>query len=321
MCHADSYAHLPPHILIRLPRCHPARPQLIRSPVRRQRPETTVVTLSINANGELEAGQRDMPPTVYFDHWALRIFSKDDRLATRLTTALEARGGTLALSWANLAEFAKVTGQGRARQAEAFIEANLPRIFLVEADPFVVIEREDRLLAGDPPLPPHGDQDFLRALVALRPATLAPFTARDLLAAVQSEALAKRINGMADTFISRVATMRDEAQADPIFQSALRRSAKAEPIQRGTRFILRELVRALILDKGKKITRNDAFDFFHAVVPVAYCEFVLLDKYWETQVGRVRCRFQASRIPVPMAAVFSRTKNGLDRFARELERA
>lgn len=280
-----------------------------------------MVTLSINANGELEAGQRDMPPTVYLDHWALRTFSEDDGLATRLTTALEVRGGTLALSWANLAEFAKVADQGSSRQAEAFIEANLSRIFLLEANPFVVIEREDRLLASGPPVPPHGDQDFLRALVALRPTTPATFTAHDLLAAVQSEALAERGNRMADTFISRVTTMRDVAQADPVFESALRRPAKAEPIQRGTRFILRELVRALILDKGKKITRNDALDFFHAVVPVAYCEFVLLDKHWETQVGRVRSRFQASSIPVPMAAVFSRTKNGLDRFARELERA
>lgn len=279
-----------------------------------------MVTLSINANGELEAGQRDMSPSVYLDHWAIRTFSENDGLATWLTTTLEARGGTLALSWANLAEFAKVTVQDRARRAEAFIEANLPRIFLLEVDPFVVIERENELLAGGSPLPPHGDQNFLRVLVGLKPATLAPFTVRDLLAGVQSKALVEHGDKMADTFITCVTGGRDEAQAD-LIKPVRKRPAKAEPIQRRTRFILRELVGALCLDKGKKITRNDALDFFHTVVAVAYCEFVLLDKYWETQVSRVRSRFQSSSIPVPMAAVFSQRKNGLDRFAHELEQA
>jgi hypothetical protein len=79
------------------------------------------------------------------------------------------------------------------------------------------------------------------------------------------------------------------------------------------------MLRTLLVDKRMKITRNHAIDLLHAVVPVAYCDLVLLDKHWETQVDRVRQRFVAARMRVPMAKVFSARRNGLDRFLTELE--
>src|SRR5262249_24093183 len=148
---------------------------------------------------------------------------------------------------------------------------------------------------------------------------VALFTAHDLFTVMQSQELVERPDRMADMFVSRLETMRDEMRADAAFRLALGRQATTAPIQRGTRFILRELVRALILDKGTKITRNYALDFFHTVVPVAYCDFVLLDGYWETQVNRARSSFQVSDFPVPMAAVYSRRRAGLERFIRQLE--
>jgi hypothetical protein len=124
------------------------------------------------------------------------------------------------------------------------------------------------------------------------------------------------LEGVFATAVRRV-RMIDSA----FFRAALRRPATTAPIQRGTRFIQQELMCALVLDQGRKITRNDAFDFFHAVVPVAYCDFVLLDGYWETQVERLQSRFQASASPVPMARVFSRRRGGIEQFIRQLEQA
>ena len=107
-----------------------------------------MLSLSINETGGLTPMQRDCSPTVYLDHWALRELSENDVLANRFTAALESRGGTLSLSWANLVEFGKVTHEHQVRRAESLIEANLPRVFFVEVDPFIVISREDELLAG-----------------------------------------------------------------------------------------------------------------------------------------------------------------------------
>ena len=73
------------------------------------------------------------------------------------------------------------------------------------------------------------------------------------------------------------------------------------------------------MDKGTKLTRNQAIDLIHAVVPVAYCDLVLLDKYWEAQVDRVRSRFDAAGMSIPIGRVFSGKANGIERFLCELE--
>src|SRR5438093_10339298 len=126
-----------------------------------------MIKFAINETGDLRAVQLDIAPTVYLDHCALRTISEDQGLTARLATALESIGGTLALSWVNLAEFAKVTNQEQALKAEKLIDANLPRIFFLEANPFEVIDRENSLLAGGPPLPPHADQEFFRTIFLL----------------------------------------------------------------------------------------------------------------------------------------------------------
>ena len=247
---------------------------------------------------------------VYLDHCALRTISEDQGLTARFTMALESLEGTIALSWLNVAEFVKVTDQQQARKAEKLIDANIPRIFLLEVDPSKVIERENSLLAGGPPLLPHSDQEFLRVFVTLKPTSLALFSAHYLFDVTQNPELIQRNEKLADTFVSCVETFRSENTPIP---------ETADPIQRGTRYIVRELMRPLIKDKQRVVTRNDAFDFYHAVVPVAYCDLVLLDKSWETYVEQARSRFMRLGISVPIAKVFSLKAGGLDRFILELE--
>jgi len=50
-------------------------------------------------------------------------------------------------------------------------------------------------------------------------------------------------------------------------------------------------------------------DFFHAVVPVAYCDYALLDTHWAAQVARARSRFKRTSVNVPLATVFSRGRS------------
>ena len=293
-----------------------AAPSRYMSAWRRQ----AMIEFRINdRRGQLEVGQQDVSPTVYLDHWALRSFSDNESLATRLTAALELGNGTLALSWLNLVEFTKVTVEQQARNAEDLLEANLPRVFFLEVEPFSVIRREDELVAGRPPAPPHADLGFLSAFSCLRPTSLNSFTAHDLFQVVQASQLANSFDDLADTVVRRVAALRDELDTNPGFQSAVRRLPCGPRIQRGTRFLLREMLRTLLVDKGTRITRNHAIDLMHAVVPVSYCDFVLLDKHWETQVDRVRSRLKMAGMTVPMGKVFSGKANGVDRFLRELE--
>jgi hypothetical protein len=60
-------------------------------------------------------------------------------------------------------------------------------------------------------------------------------------------------------------------------------------------------------------------DFLHAVVPVAYCDYVMLDKYWEEQVHRMRQRLTPTSIEIPLARVLSKRTGGLEELVRRLD--
>lgn len=245
-----------------------------------------MVRLESNANGVPIVIQEDFPPTVYLDHWALRKFSQESALTQRFTRTLKGRGGTLALSWVNLAEFSRVTDHDQGRMAEEFYAANLPRIFFLDSDPFSVIRREDEMLSGhaNAPVAPHADAGFLSTFAHLKPDTPTGFTVRELFRSVQSDRLQLDFAKLADIVAERIEALRNEHDQKQEFRSAVARLPSGPVIQRGTRCVLRELARTLLIDKGLRVTRNHAIDFMHAVVPFSYCEFVLLDKHWETQV-------------------------------------
>ncbi len=108
-----------------------------------------MIEITIAANGEPTAGMQLVSPAVYLDHWALRAVSEDATLGGRLTKVLEAQGGTLVLSWANIAEFPGLDEQA-ARKAEHFIGGQLPRLFFLPLEVLIPFSPELRGLPNEP---------------------------------------------------------------------------------------------------------------------------------------------------------------------------
>ncbi|MGH9958167.1 MAG: hypothetical protein ACREBC_13715 [Pyrinomonadaceae bacterium] len=146
-----------------------------------------------------------------------------------------------------------------------------------------------------------------------------PFTTRNLFTAAHESGRAGRFDAMADTIVERSDALREAMDNDAAFEKRVRRLPSGPEIQHGTRYVLRELARTFLVDRTVRPTRNHAIDLLHAVVPVAYCDLVLLDKHWETQVEKVRSRFVQACMEVPLARVYSRSNNGMERFLSALE--
>src|SRR5262249_20967637 len=159
----------------------------------------------------------------------------------------------------------------------------LPQVFFLEVEPFTVIDRETKGLAR-----PHGDKAFLQVFIGLKPTSLNLFTARGLFQAVQERSDAENFDKLKDVFIRRIETMRSEYADNRQFQLDVERSLSGLQMQRGTLFILRWLVSRFLKGQQRRIRRTDATDFFHAVVPADYCDFVLLDSDWRTGVEQIR---------------------------------
>jgi hypothetical protein len=262
-----------------------------------------VVEITIGKNGELVAWQQLTSPTVYLDHWAVRAASENSDLGDCLTRALEVRNGTLVVSWANIAEFSTLD-QRAARQAEEFLDRQLPRLFFLDFNAFDVIRREEEVLAGGPAIPPHGDLDLLRLVVGLRPVGVRPITCVGMLTEVSGHRL-ESTDRMKAMFVDRASGLRAEYIDDGAFKTLVDRSLERGPAPRGTFVVLREILAGLMRDKTSTITANDAMDFFHTVVPVAYCDIVLLDGKWRDQVDRVRSRLDRASVHFPLATVLS----------------
>jgi hypothetical protein len=275
-------------------------------------------------NDTVTVGQHLTHPSVYLDHWALLDFLKNEELCTRLTNAIHDRNGTLTLSWLNLLEFSRLIDADQARKAERLFERNLPRLFCIEIQPFRVIAREDEYLAGHTRYAPHSNDTLLQQIVsknAASPVSVYPFSVHNLFLFSQDPEFAKSHDGVADTAIQRIEAMRDELATDPSFEDMVRNLPSGPSPEAGTRYAIRELLRGMLLNQRMVITRNHAIDLFHAVVPVSYCDFVLLDYNWEAQVAQMRKRMLAAGMSFPVAKIYSKKANGVERFLKELETA
>jgi hypothetical protein len=258
--------------------------------------------------GSIHIVQYDRPPTIYLDHWALLTVSQSKELSDSLIEAVKTRGGTFALSWINLFEYSKISDKRQAELAESLVDGMLPNVFLIEADIARVIEKEDMIRRGELRAPPHSDEVFLKILISHNPQSIKPISVQGLFASVQNDSLSKELDSLADEIVKSIKSYPTGSE------SVIRRLAintddeSIKGLQHHTRYVFRALVHSIRADKGDKLTRNDAIDLLHTVVPLSYCDFVLLDKYWETHVQRMKNQFERLGMNIRMARVFSGSK-------------
>ena len=89
-----------------------------------------------------KVGQSFDSPTVYLDHWAIRLFSDDRTLQDRLVTALLRKRGTLLASNFSMAELGEACDPRHIIDAESFLERCLPHLFLTNLQLDEILARE-----------------------------------------------------------------------------------------------------------------------------------------------------------------------------------
>jgi hypothetical protein len=273
--------------------------------------EGSMIEWLLHANGAPGLLQTEQRPMVYLDHWAVLTLSKDPALSRRFAEALATRAGTLALSWVNVAEFAKV-GTDEARQAEQFVELNLPRLFFLEVNPFVVLQRERW------PGRPYADFGLLGTVAGLVPEGARPFTVRGLFTVMSGRGL-ETMDRWNRIFVERMGALRAETERDEDFALRVRQALTQRGAGSETFVVMRELIASVMRDTKTPITANDAQDFFHAMVPVLVCDWVLLDGAWENRVRQTQARWEKANVRIQIANVASKRRGGLETFLGELE--
>jgi len=256
-------------------------------------------------------------PIGYCDHFGLRRIAENEARADRLVAALQASGGSLALSWLNLGEYATVTDRDQRLQAERLIERILPAVFPLDVAPFDVHARQ---LAGGPHLP-QADQTVAAIVTKTVPSISASgvevrLTAVGVFDPLNHARLIASKHRLARTTRDALENLRKEWATNPDFRRAVMRAEQSPETRAATNTlaITRAMTATFFPDARRAITVNDAIDFQHAIVPLAFCDLVLLDGATAHAAEQVR-----HRLPdIPMAKVFSGRGDGIDSFIEAL---
>ena len=257
-------------------------------------------------------------PMGYSDHFGLRRIAEDQAHADRLVGALKASGGSLALSWLNLGEYATVTDREQRLQAERLIDRVLPAVFPLDVAPFEVHRRQ--IAAG--PHPPHADEAVAIILTKTIESVIAAsgvevrLTASGVFDPLNHERLIASKERLARITHEKLEGLRKEYATNPDFRRAVMRADRTPETASETNVlaITRAMTATFLPDLKRPITLNDAIDWQHAIVPLAFCDAVLLDGATAHAAKQVR-----RKLPdIPMALVFTGGGDGIDRFIEAL---
>lgn len=189
---------------------------------------------------------RDSSPLTYLDHWAMRLFSTDDALAERLVAAIHASGGSLALSWLNVGEWATVTDRAQRLRIEELLNRLLPNLYCIEVEPFAVITREER---GQ--FRAQADEALARLFVNDRERTVHPFTATGLFEPVNHPRLIAAKDRLAQTTLGQLENLRIEYMQNANFRREVKKGGT--PGATDTLAVLRALVATYLPDPKRTL--------------------------------------------------------------------
>lgn len=254
-------------------------------------------------------------PTVYLDHWALNRFSSDTALKSRFIKLLKASKGTLVFSDNNLTEISGINDLEHVSRVANFLEELLPNIYFANfsIDNYIAQENKSN---GGVRLPAIPDVELLREVARLRKNDEHIFSIKELIENIgfHRDRLISTWTEINQEFADCINNMRLESQ---FLNQA--KNFKSHPQNLPTLAVMQEMLRQIFLDKKHFISRNDAADIKHAIISIAYCDYVLLDKKWEDVHGRMLKRFNTLGLNMHVAKVFSERRQGVELFLNELE--
>lgn len=243
-------------------------------------------------------------PVVYLDHGPLMEIAANH--ADAFVDALISRNGTLAFSWVNLVERARVADD-TAAVIDRLLRRLWPRLIFLEAVPDVVIDREDSLLAGVSTRPPHLDDPLVRMLMTNpTPGCLNPIDPEGLLTVYRTPevraACDTKWEATTEMIMGAVAASADRYREDEAIRARFRLLPGQTPIEFPTRYVYDEGIRYLI--KNDLAHPNHAADLFHMVVPVSFCDYVVLDANWKEAARQVQNKLRDAELLTHEAKVY-----------------
>lgn len=242
-------------------------------------------------NNQTELQESYKRPTIYLDHWALNIISGDPALRDKFVTLMNNNGGTFRLSVTNVVEMAS---QGDKTQVDAMLDMiqNIEDCGLININPGQVIKIENSLLSDSSlRYNPSADLELVEAFLLAHNYPRKWHVSEIIRSALPSLPSKNMAKNSAKFVTDMKALLNVGRGSERHFSNASVRfkalKTQGPQYQTATRELWQMANDFIIRNKDMKMSRHSEWaDLFHVIVPVAYCDAVLIDKRWKTFIAQ-----------------------------------
>ncbi len=267
-------------------------------------------------NEKLTCVQKMESPMVYLDHWAFMKISFDNNLSATFVDLLKQKNGTLTISYMNLFEFATVSDDAQISLAESFLNELSPaNIGFIEVESMTVIKKEDEILKGARIFAPHLDKEILEYLIGRNDKNVNPYSFNGFLKILRQPVLKTKNEAFMQGSSDLLKRLRQKKMDDKAYENSLKALPRGPLIQHATRYVAQVMFNQVVNTQIKMIP-NDWKDFLHSIVPISYCDIVLLDKSWADKANIAVNRLRAGSLMNQNPSIYS-SKN-MDDFWEKL---
>ena len=210
-------------------------------------------------------------------------------------------------------------------EAEQFVTANWPRLYFIRPDPFIVEEREN--LRWSNQLGEDAESDEQLMMISAYNEGSGGGLAVPSVDGIFTSPLKAKVRlepGAIELKTSVTAAVRKRlayARANPDERTKFENAPTQPYRRRATRSLTELLIRPFLNMPPEAFEENDVFDLLHATVPLAYCDFVLLDKAFKARADSAIGQLRALSARAPLARVFDGRPVDVERFLSVIEGA
>jgi len=229
-------------------------------------------------------------PIVYLDNWAINDISLNLTFRQRFIDIMKKRQGTLRISVSNIVELLKQTDT---EQIETILNLiNSVDTGLINTNFQEVITIENEILNNSVDENPSNHLDLIR-IYLLAQNWPEQWSVSEFIRSVLQNSSEKQFTenwgqfaNRMESFLNAIRAEKGYIEKSKIRSAATRRAGKK--YDRGTRELFQLGFDFVVQNQDMTMSSNEWHDFFHLIVPVAYCDIVLLDKRWTTFVSQTK---------------------------------
>lgn len=218
-------------------------------------------------------------PTVYLDNWALNQFIRMEDVGNKFITLLNNKNGTLAMSYIGLYEIINRKDKNQILKISQFVD-KIDCVFFDANSKRVIRKEKNGIVNFSPCL----SEKFMETCALYSGNPTKPLNVSQVILKMKNEIDENPFvynEQFEEQLMPLINKIRKDTKAFKLSQKRFKSKIKKRDLEKKyTEEIDQFFIDFIVNQKNITMQDKEWRDMFHIIVPLAYCDFVLLDKRW-----------------------------------------